>query len=431
MVVLSAMSGVTDALLLGCQAAERGDRTTVYSVMRYLRQRHRSTVEQLGLGDHDARLLKEIEHHLDELEQVYSALCLLEEASARSLDRVAAYGERLSCAVMVALLCSQGIEARVLDAESIVKTDDNFQEAMPLTDLTREATREQICPLLSAGILPIVPGFAGSTTSGLTTTLGRGGSDYTATILGAALDADEVRIYSDTNGVLTADPKVVPEARPVPHLSYAEARELSFFGAKVIHPRTVLPAVDHGFPIRVLNSFEPSFEGTLITTDGERNGEPVKSIAYSRTVSVVTVEGSGRPGGPRVAARALGTLERLSVDALLTNASSPEQNLSFILPADRALVVHRELAAEFAEEMRRGEVRRIDVHNGYGVFACVGEGLGDTSGIGARVFGALGGIGVSVHGFAQAPSGTSFAFVVEGDRLDDSVRVLHREFVHR
>ncbi|MDP9381252.1 MAG: aspartate kinase [Chloroflexota bacterium] len=428
-VVLSAMSGVTDSLLVAAHAAARGEHGAVRSVVEKIGRRHHEAARAAVTEPHLGPLLAQFEAWLDTLDRVYSALGLLREASPRSLDMVASYGEKLSCALMVGVLCSQGVNAHTLPAEALVRTDDNFGEAMPLMEPTTAAARERLAPLLAERIVPVVPGFTGATSEGVTTTLGRGGSDYTATILGEALNADEVQIYSDTDGVLTADPKVVPVAQPLPHLSYAEARELSFFGAKVIHPRTVLPALDGCFPVRVRNSFNPDFEGTIITADPELAGGSVKSIAYTRNVCTVTVEGSGRPGGPRVAGRALGVLERLSTDAFLTNASSPEQNLSFVLHAERASAVVRELKDEFADEMRRGEVRGINVRDRLGVFAMVGETLGDTSGIGARVWAVLGRIGATVHGFAQAPSGTSFSFVVDGDRLDDAVRALHEEFI--
>jgi len=428
-VVLSAMSGVTDALLVAAHTAARGDHEEVHHLVRALRERHHAAARQAVAEPFLKDVLQQFDAWFDTLNQVLAALSLLREASPRSLDMVAAYGEKLSCALMVAALCSQDVVARTLAAETLVRTDNNFGEAMPLMEPTSAAARARIAPLVADGIVPVVPGFAGATAEGVTTTLGRGGSDYTATILGAALGAQEVWIYSDTDGVLTADPKIVPRARPVPYLSYAEARELSFFGAKVIHPRTVLPALDGQFPVRVRNSFNPEFAGTTITGHGSRGGASVKSIAYTRNVCTVTVEGSGRPGGPRVAGRALGVIERLSTDAFLTNASSPEQNLSFVLHAERAPAIIRDLKDEFADEMRRGEVRRIDVRDGLGVFAMVGEALGDTSGIGARVFGVLGRIGATVHGFAQAPSGTSFSFVVDASRLDDAVRALHEEFV--
>ncbi len=430
-VVLSAMNGVTDSLLVSARAAANGEVGEASATLERLRNRHRQAARECVAEPYLGPLLARLDETLDTLGKVYSALALLREASPRSLDLVAAHGERLSCALLVGALCSQGVAAETLAAEALVKTDDHFGEAMPSMELTSEAAREFLLPVLARGAVPVVPGFAGATIDGVTTTLGRGGSDYTATILGAALGANEVWIYSDTDGVLTADPKVVPEARPLPHLSYAEARELSFFGAKVIHPRTVLPAMDHQFPVRVRNSFNPSFEGTAITVHGERSGQSVKSIAYTRDISTVTVEGSGRPGGPRVAGRALGVLERLFTDAFLTNASSPEQNLSFVLPTSKAGSVVRGLREEFAEEIRRSEVRHIERQDGLGVFACVGEALGDTSGIGARVFGVLGRLGVSVHAFAQAPSGTSFSFVVDADRLDEAVRALHEEFIGR
>ncbi len=429
-VVLSAMSGVTDSLLATAQAAACGDGDAVASVAEALRRKHHDVATVAVREPYLSPLLTQFDERLDTLQRVLSALCLLGEASPRTRDMIAAYGERMSCALMEAVLCSQGVSARSLPAEMLVRTDENFGEAMPLMEPTSAAVREKLRPVLEEGVVPIVPGFAGATAEGVTTTLGRGGSDYTATILGAALEADEVHIYSDTDGVLTADPKVVSGARPLPHLTYAEARELSFFGAKVIHPRTVLPALDGQFPVRVRNSFNPTFPGTVIDSAPDRGrGGSVKSIAYTRNVCIVTVEGSGRPGGPRVAGRALGVLERLSTDAFLTNASSPEQNLSFVLHDDKAAAVVRELTDEFADEMRRGEVRRISVRDQLGVFAMVGESLGDTSGIGARVFGALGRIGATVHGFAQAPSGTSFSFVVDAERLDDAVRALHEEFL--
>lgn len=429
-VVLSAMSGVTDSLLVAARASARGDECVVEAISDALRRRHYEAAQAIVREPYLSPLRAKFDEWFDTLDRVLAALRLLREASPRTRDMIAAYGERLSCALMEAVLCSHGVGARALSAETLIRTDENYGEAMPLMEPTSASTRERLSPLVAEGIVPIVPGFAGATSEGVTTTLGRGGSDYTATILGAALDADEVHIYSDTDGVLTADPKVVPNAQPLPHLTYAEARELSFFGAKVIHPRTVLPALDGQFPVRVRNSFNPAFQGTVIdaASDDGRGGS-VKSIAYTRNVCTVTVEGSGRPGGPRVAGRALGVLERLSTDAFLTNASSPEQNLSFVLHDDKADAVVRELKDEFADEMRRGEVRRISVRDQLGVFAMVGESLGDTSGIGARVFGALGRIGATVHGFAQAPSGTSFSFVVDADRLDEAVRALHEEFI--
>jgi len=428
-VVLSAMSGVTDSLVVATNAAARRDDATVATIVRDLREKHH-TAAQLCVDDSlRPEVVHKIDEYIDTLARILAALSLLQEASPRSRDLVASYGEKLSTTLLHATLTSQGIPSEILSAEAVIKTDDNFGEAMPLMEQTATASRQLIPPLIKKGIVPIVPGFTGSTVEGITTTLGRGGSDYTATILGAVLDADEVWIYTDTDGVLTADPKVVPNARPISHLSYAEARELSFFGAKVIHPRTVLPAIDHGFPIRVLNSFNPCFAGTIITAEGERTGQPVKSIAYTRNVCIVTVEGSGRPGGPRVAGRTLNVLERLSTDAFLTNASSPEQNLSFVLPTERANAIVRELTIEFADEIRRGEIRRIDMQDHLGVFSCVGEGLGETSGIGARVFTVLGKLGISVHGFAQAPSGTSFSFVVDSEQLDEAVRGMHEEFI--
>ena len=428
-VVLSAMSGVTDSLIAAADAAACGDHATAAATVARLRERHRAAAIECVDRSRLEPLLEQFDEWLDKLQQIYSALLLLGEASARSLDMVSAYGERLSCALMVQTLCSASIEAEALAAESVVHTDDYFGEAMPLMEPTSTSARALILPILARGAVPVIPGFTGAGPDGATTTLGRGGSDYTATILGAALNADEVWIYSDTDGVLTADPKVVSDATPIAHLSYAEARELSFFGAKVIHPRTVLPALDHRFPVRVRNSFNPTFVGTIISEFGDRTSRSVKSIAYTRDVCAITVQGSGRPGGPRVAGRALNVLERLSTDAFLTNASSPEQNLSFVLPRSRSVNVLRELHDEFTEELRRGDVRRIDIAEGLGVFACVGEALGDASGIGARVFGVLGEIAVSVHGFAQAPSGTSFSFVVDSDRLDEAVRALHREFI--
>jgi aspartate kinase len=282
----------------------------------------------------------------------------------------------------------------------------------------------------------VVTGFIAATKDGVTTTLGRGGSDYTAAILGACLDADEVWIWTDVDGVMTADPRVVPEARTLPEISYSEAAELSFFGAKVLHPKTILPAVERGIPLRIVNTFNPSHPGTLIVAEAKLRPElaegpsefAVKGITSIRGLSLVTVAGRGMLGVPGIAARVFTAVAQEGISVLMISQSSSEQSICFIIrqeTVDRAL---KALEAAFETELARRNVDRIWAQNEVAIVAVVGAGMKGTPGIAAKVFGALGKHAVNVISIAQGSSEYNISFVVDEEDIETAVRDIHQEF---
>ncbi len=269
-VIVSAMSGVTDALIEAARASANHDSDIVRRTAAELSQRHREAAEVVTLPEERRALLDEVEALIEEFESLCRAIHILGELTPRGLDAVASLGERLSVRLVAAAIRAEGLPARAIEATELVVTDDNYGAASPLMEATRERARAALLPLLDEGVVPVVTGFIGATPEGAITTLGRGGSDYSAAILGSCLDADEVWIWTDVDGVMTADPRIVPDARTLPEISYAEAAELSYFGAKVLHPKTILPAVERNIPIRIRNTFNPTGPSTLIVAQPKK-----------------------------------------------------------------------------------------------------------------------------------------------------------------
>jgi len=295
-------------------------------------------------------------------------------------------------------------------------------------DETRAESRARLLPLLEVGIVPVITGFIGATASGTPTTPGRGGSDYSATILGACLDSDEIWIWSDVDGVLSADPRVVPEAQTIQYLSYAEAAEFSYFGAKVIHPKTILPAVEQQIPLRILNSFEPERPGTRIVAAPPPNGHVVKGITSVRGVSEITVEGRGMIGIPGIAARVFGAVAEEQVSVLMISQSSSEQSICFIVPEDAAARTLQALEAAFQYDMLRHNVERIWSQDNVAILAVVGERMKGTPGIAARLFGALGEAEINILTVAQGSSEYNISLVIAADEVPAAVQAVHATF---
>jgi aspartate kinase len=295
-------------------------------------------------------------------------------------------------------------------------------------DLTRANARDRLLPLLEHGVVPVVTGFIGATEGGVVTTLGRGGSDYSAAILAQCLDSDELWIWTDVDGVMTADPRVVSDAQTLATISYAEASELSYFGAKVLHPKTMRPAVEGGIPVRILNSFNPTHPGTLLTEEVVDNGTTVKGIASIGNLSVVTVEGRGMMGVPGVAAKVFGSVARTGSSIFMISQSSSEQNICFVIQernTDRVMTVLKE---DLELELSRRDIDQISAQEGVAVVAVVGGGMKGTPGISAKVFGALGRNGINVIAIAQGSSEYNISLVVDGQDIQDAVRAIHAEF---
>ncbi|HID87375.1 MAG TPA: aspartate kinase [Anaerolineae bacterium] len=436
-VVVSAMSGVTDALLSAATSAARGDGDTFRHTRWTLSDRHREAIAD-AISDEDTRLaiVEEVEGLLSDFENLCRSIHILGELTARGSDAVASLGERMAVRIVAAALRERGVQAQAVEATELIITNgqpfDRLRTqhgaASPLMEETRKAARARLLPLLADGVTPVVTGYIAATREGVTTTLGRGGSDYTAAILGACLEAEEVWIWTDVDGVMTADPRVVPEARTLPEISYAEAAELSYFGAKVLHPKTILPAVEQGIPLRILNTFNPTHPGTLIVADARPSHLTVKGITSIKGLSLITVEGRGMLGVPGIAARVFSAVAGEGISVLMISQSSSEQNICFVIRQEATRRALRALEAAFELELARRNVDRIWAQEGVAIVAAVGAGMKGTPGIAAKVFGALGKHGINVISIAQGSSEYNISFVVDEGDMEDAVRYIHEEF---
>jgi aspartate kinase len=399
-VVVSAMSGVTDALL-----------TATASSLEPIFNRHLAAADELlERPEHFADLVKRAET------QVREALQTQNSSNRKSVqDAVVSFGEILSSALMAAVLNQHGVEARHVDARRCVITDEEHTSAAPLMPETFARTENELRPLLETGVVPVLGGFIGSTLQGATTTLGRGGSDYTAALIGAALNVDEIQIWTDVTGVLTADPRVVSDAQTIDRLSYSEAAELAYFGAKVLHPKTIQPAIENSIPVRICNSRAPQERGTLVGPQSETSPRTIKAIAHKTGVTIVQIT-SARMLGAYGFLRALFAVfeqHRTVVDVVTTS----EVSVSLSLDEAGALPA-------IVEDLK--QLGTVKIEKGRAIICVVGEGLRGTPGIAARVFSTISNINVSL--ISQGASSVNFTFVIEEERVKEAVTRLHEEF---
>jgi aspartokinase/homoserine dehydrogenase 1 len=428
-VVVSAMSGVTDLLIHSARGAEAGDIQVSRSAHEQMMARHMAVLDNLLEGSHLRETISaEIRELLGEFDSLCHSINVLGELTPRAMDVIAGMGERMSARQVAAILEHCGVRARSIDATKLIITDECYGSANPLLSLTAERCQSLLRPILTQGIIPVVTGFIGATEAGIPTTLGRGGSDYSATILGRALVADEVWIWTDVNGVMTSDPRLVPDARTIPCLSYDEVGEMAYFGAKVLHPQAVRPAKQTDIPVRILNTFAPEHPGTLISRDGGTSEQTVKAVTAIRDLSLVTVEGDGMIGIPGVAARTFGAVARAGASVLMISQSSSEQSICFVVPAKEAPRVSATLEKEMIAELQRRTIERIRSQDDIVILAVVGAGMKGTPGISARVFGALGARGINVIAIAQGSSECNISLVIARSDADDALRAIHEEF---
>ncbi len=425
-VVTSAMSGVTDLLLGSAQAAVKGERLAVVERIAAIRSRHEAAASALGLGGDDRHLvLDPVTARLGELSLLCDALGVLGEASPRALDAVGALGERMSIHLLAAALRGRGVKAHAVDAARVVRTDDTFQAAVPLMEETRRLAALELLPLLTASEVPVITGFIGATADGVVTTLGRGGSDYSGAIIGAAIDADEVWIYTDVDGVMTADPRGVRGVQTLESLSYLEMSELAYFGAKVLHPKTILPALERGIPIRIKNTFNPSHPGTLVVGRSDDVGGGLKGVTAIRAQSLVTIAGRGMLGVPGIAARAFGAVARTGTSVSMISQASSEQSICFLVAEKAAGTVIEALRTEFHHELERRDIEDIFSLDPVVIVTVVGGAIKRTPGVAGRVFGALGTGDINVIAIAMGSSECSISLVVASTDADWSVQCIH------
>lgn len=429
-VVASAMSGITDRLLSVARAAERGESERVRGELAEIVSRHEAAREALG-GEADAAGALPIASLHDELRRWLDAALSTRELSARLRDRIVSIGEKCSIRLLARALSAAGLRALPLDADTFLDTDAAFGEASPLSGSER-AVRGALLSALDQGVIPVVTGFCGRAPDGSTTTLGRGGSDLSATVLAGALRADEVVIWTDVPGVFTADPRIVPEARTIPQLNYREAAELAYYGAKVLHQRTMIPVAPLGIPVQTLSSFDPSAGGTSVDRRFTPGSHPVKGISAISGQCLLSLEGNGMAGVPGVSARLFAALAAREISVTLISQSSSEASICIAVPDAEADSAEQAIKATFSPELSRGEIEEIVVMRGIGLVAAVGLGMARTPGVAARVFAALGRAHINVLAIAQGSSELNISLALHERDVPDAIRALHRSLgLHR
>jgi aspartate kinase len=430
-VVVSAMSGVTDALTRGARTAASGDEQTFRTLVTELRARHYAVIDGLLPSNGErAQLLATVDEYLDEFAAFCRSVHILGEVTPRAMDAITSLGERINARVLAALLRQRGIQSEAVDATELIITDDTFQGAVPLPEVSRAQATARLRPLLEGGVVPLVTGFIGATKGGATTTLGRGGSDFSASILGSCLDADEVWTWTDVDGVMSADPRLVADARVIPTLSYSEVAELAYFGAKVLHPRTIRSLVENGIPLWVKNTFNPTYPGTRIVAEPEATPGTVKAVTAIEGLSMVTVEGRGMMGVPGIAARTFAAVASQGASVLMISQASSEQSISFIIPSQVAAPVITAIEEEMALELARRDVDRVWVLDDVVIVTAVGAGMRGTPGVAHRIFGALAGESINVIAVAQGSSECSISLVVAAADAADAVQQIHQEVIN-
>ena len=428
-VVVSAMSGVTNRLIAAATRAGTGDRQEAAAALEDLKQQHDAALAALisrqEERDKIGLLMQEI---LDEGRRLCEGTALLCQLTPRTLDSISSLGERLSAPLVAGALAQIGVRSEAVDATELIVTDGYHGSAEPLMDATRRRSEARLRPLLDDGVIPVVTGFIGATSEGVLTTLGRGGSDYSATILGAALGADQIIIWTDVDGVLTADPRLVPGARTIPDISYREAAELAYFGAKVLHPKTLRAVMEAGIPVWIRNSFAPELPGTKITPRGRTNGGGVKALTAISEVALISVGGPGIVGVPDVVGRTFSTTAAARANVLLISQSSSQNDICFIVASAEAARTVDALRQEFSKDLSHQQVEHITLDPDIAVVAVVGENMRGTPGVAGRTFSALGRDHVNIIAIAQGSSETNISFVVERKAMQAALQATHREF---
>jgi aspartokinase/homoserine dehydrogenase 1 len=426
-VVVSAMSGVTNQLIAGARAAAEGRDAEYRQIKAGLLSRHLEVVETL-LTKSPERLEVGglVEDRLHELERFYRSIAMLGECTARGCDAVTSFGEQLSASILAAVLRERGVRAQAASAAGLIVTDDHFGAAAPLMEPTRQRLRERIGPLVERGVIPVITGYIAATEGGVTTTLGRGGSDFSAAIIGAGLEADEVWIWSDVDGILTADPNLVPQARTLSELSYAEAADLAYYGADVLHPKTIRPVIQSRIPLRILNSFRPTHPGTRIVEAPGAGRELLPAIISTTGLSLIAAGSQDDSWALPLAARALQRLGEAGVDVLMFSQSFSEHSLNLVVrELDQAHCLNT-LRREFAAS-RAGGAWTLGTKEKVATVSVVGVPGWNETGIVSHTFAALGKCGTRVIAVAQAATEHSVSFCIPEDQMAGTVRFLHRE----
>jgi aspartate kinase len=428
-VVVSALAGVTNNLFeVGCQA-KKSDEKHIEAFTKKLLQKH---TEAISTAITSKPIQKEvtliIEKTIAELEKVLTGICYVGELTPKSKDYVVSFGERLSAPIVWGAIKDHKLETQFFTGkEAGIVTDSNFGDADPLMNYTTHLIRERVGPLLEKGIIPVVTGFIAANQDGIVTTVGRGGSDYTATILGVALQVDEVWIWTDVDGIMTTDPKIVPAARMLPQLSYQEATEMAIFGAKAMHPRALGPVIKENIPVRIRNVFNPENQGTLITKEPKAEAtEAVKAVAMIKDIAMLNVNGTGMVGAPGSYAKVFDVLGKNNINVMMISTAISEANISMIIK--RGLLGRATSTLEIALLERGGIASEVSAEDDVAVIAVMGANMKGTLGVASRIFSIVANKRINIRMIAQGSSELNISFVVKEKDGIAVVRAIHEEF---
>ena len=424
--VCSAFAGVTDKLVQIARLAEKGKRTYAEESGK-LRDLHLATVKSLLTGDHQMDCLDRVNKNFDVLENLLKGVLLVREASPRTMDYILSFGELNSCQIIASYFKSTGLKSKFVDGRDIIKTNKDFGGAKVVFRKTNELIHAHYGKW--AEHLNIVTGFVAADVGGLTTTLGRGGSDYTAAIIASALHAESLEIWTDVDGVLTSNPKIVPNAYTIPQLSYDEAMELSHFGAKVIYPPTIQPALVESIPIYIKNTFNPQFEGTLITSEKSSIGQRrITGVTALSNVVLMTIEGSGLIGVPGMAARLFNALGKAELNVVMITQASSEHSICFAVMDKDEKEAHQQLIAEFERELEANMINPISIERDLSLVAVVGENMKSVPGVAGSLFRSLGRNGINVVAIAQGSSELNITFAIKQSQERKALNLVHDAF---
>ncbi len=427
-IVVSALDGITEQLIEATEKAEKGKADFIHLFKQQILERHFKAAK---VAIENKKILKEIQDVIqaivDELEKVLIGICYLKELTPKSSDYVLSFGERLAAPIVYGALRDVRLKTQYFSGkEAGIVTDSNFGEASPLMDVTTHQLKERIEPLLEDRIIPVVTGFIAATQEGVITTLGRGGSDQTGTILGAALAADEIWIWTDVDGLMTADPRIVPNAKLLHELSYQEAAEMAIFGAKAMHPKALEPAVKSEIPVRIRNVTNPGSPGTLIWKNHVADkAQVVKAVALIGDVAMINVTGSGMVGVPGSYAKILEVLGKNSINVMMISTAVSEANISFII---RRNLLERALSTLEIALLGKNAFTQVSYEDDVCVIATMGAQMKGTKGVASRIFTAVAKRGINVRMIAQGSSELNISFVVKEEDGEETVRAIHEEF---
>jgi len=422
--VFSAMGGVTNQLLKAGDLASVGD-TTYFDLVREIENRHFTVVRALIDVRSQSKVFANIRTIINELEDLLKGVSLIREISDRTSDLIVSFGERLSTTLMYEVLHAQGVDCQFLDARKVIRTDGNFGMASVNFEVTNAKIQTYFSKTKS---LQLITGFIGSTEKGETTTLGRGGSDYTGSIFGAALNVEEIEIWTDVDGMMTADPRKVRNAFTIPTITYSEAMELTHFGAKVIYPPSLQPAFAKNIPIRVLNTFNTDFVGTVVNRAAEPSDYIITGISSIDNLALVNLQGSGMIGVAGVSAKLFTVLAKHKISVILISQASSEHSICFAIEPSASAKVKALLEEEFKNEIAEGDVEGIEIQENLSVIAVVGEGMRRHTGVSGKLFSVLGKNGINVVATAQGSSELNISVVIERKDISKALNVIHDSF---